>query len=114
MKTHPPTPSNLIVVLNHVESMPSDTIKIRESVNALAGLLHLRLACPTACGAQLVWSDHMKKKIQIHFGSTTTTPQTPVCGARKDVLDDPCPVHKKLPYSASPHGLRRNMSQLHY
>jgi hypothetical protein len=52
-ETHPPTPSDLIVGINHVEGMLSDTIKVCERVNALARPRRPP-ACLLACAMQLV------------------------------------------------------------
>jgi hypothetical protein len=73
---HPPTPSNLVVGLDRVASMLANTIKICESVKRSS-----TTTPPSPCMPYDLWSsirvvsNHMKKKILIQSGLTTTTSQ---------------------------------------
>jgi hypothetical protein len=88
-KTHPPTPSDLIAGIDHVEGMLSDTIKVCE-----------RVKCPRTTpstssmplglrNAAHVASRYMKCKIQIESGLYSQD-----CGSRGNHLDEPCPIHE--------------------
>jgi hypothetical protein len=94
-KTHPPTPSDLIAGIDHIEGMLSDTIKVCERVkrprttpSTSSMLLGLRNAAHVA-------SRYMKRKIQIEsvFNSQDR-------GSRRNHLDEPCPVHEKSKHTA--------------
>jgi hypothetical protein len=80
-ETHPPTP--------HVESMLSDTIKVCERVKrssrTVVPPLHMPLGLRNSARAV---SDHMKKKIQIQSGSTTTSLWKSQRSSRRPL---PCP-----------------------
>jgi hypothetical protein len=67
-KTHPPTPSDLIAGINHVEGMLSDTIKVCERVkrpHTTSSPSSIPLGLRNAAH---VTSRYMKHKIQIEFG----------------------------------------------
>jgi hypothetical protein len=94
-ETHPPTPSDLIVGIDRVEGMLSDTIKVRE-----------RVKCPRTTSspssmplglrnAAHVASHYMKRKIQIESG-----PKTQYHGSRRSHLDEPCPIHENSKHTA--------------
>jgi hypothetical protein len=89
-ETHPPTPSNLIAGINHVEGMIFDTIKVCECVK------HPRVTSSTSSmplglryTARLA-SRYMKRKFQIESG-----PKTQDHGSSRSHLDEPCPIHEK-------------------
>jgi hypothetical protein len=84
-KTHPPTPSDLIIGIDHVEDMLSDTIKICERVK------HPRTSSmPLGLhNAAHVASRYMKRKIQIESGLYHQDR-----GSRGNYLDEPCPIHE--------------------
>jgi hypothetical protein len=94
-ETHPPTPSDLITGIHHVESMLSNTIKIcehvkrpRTSSSTSSMPLGLRNAAHVA-------SRYMKRKIQIEYGHKTQD-----CGNCRNHLDEPCPIHEKSKHTA--------------
>jgi hypothetical protein len=89
-KTHPPTPSDLIAGIDHVEGMLSDTIKVcervkRPRVTSSPSSMPLGLR-----NAAHVASRYMKHKIQIESG-----PKTQDRGSHRIHLDEPCPIHEK-------------------
>jgi hypothetical protein len=88
-KTHPPTPSDLITEIDHVEGMLSDTIKVgkrvkrpRTTPSTSSMPLGLRNAAHVA-------SRYMKCKIQIESGLYSQDR-----GSRENHLDEPCPIHE--------------------
>jgi hypothetical protein len=88
-ETHPPTPSNLIVGIDHVEGMLSDTIKVCERIK-LPRRTSSTSSMPLGLrNASHVASRYMKRKIQINSG-----PKTPDRGSRRSHLDEPWPIHK--------------------
>jgi hypothetical protein len=94
-ETHPPTPNDLIVVIDHVEGILSNTIRIFERVkrphvtsSPSSMPLGLRNAAHMA-------SRYMKHKIQIESG-----PKTQDRGSRRSRLDEPCPIHEKSKHTA--------------
>jgi hypothetical protein len=93
---HPPTPRDLIAGLDRVESMLPDTIKAYERAKRPR-----RTTPPLPCmplslrNAAHAASRHMKKKIQIEFG--TNTPHRGNCRGH---LDDPCPIHEDSKHTA--------------
>jgi hypothetical protein len=85
-KIHPPTLSDLIMGIDHVKGMLSDTVKVYEHVKCPHGT-------PSSSSMPLglqntahVASRYMKCKIQIESG-----PKTPHRRNRKSHLDEPCP-----------------------
>jgi hypothetical protein len=96
-ETHPPTPSNLIVGINRVEGMLSDTIKVCERVQCSR-----RTSSPSSMplglrNAAHVPSRYMKRKIQIESG-----PKTPDCGSCRSHFDEPYPIHENPKHTARP------------
>jgi hypothetical protein len=94
-ETHPPTPSDLIAGIDHVEGMLSDTIKVCECVKrprrtSSSSSMPLGLQ-----NATHVASRYMNRKIQIESG-----PKTPDRGSRKSHLDEPCPIHENPKHTA--------------
>jgi hypothetical protein len=94
-ETHPPTPSDLIAGIDHVEGMLSDTIKVCECVKrprrtSSSSSMPLGLQ-----NAAHVASRYMNRKIQIEYG-----PKTPDRGSRRSHLDEPCPIHENPKHTA--------------
>jgi hypothetical protein len=94
-KTHPPTPSDLIAGIDHVEGMLSNTIKVCEHVKRprttpLTSSMPLGLR-----NAAHVASRYMKHKIQIESGLYSQDR-----GSRGNHLDKPCPIHKNSKHTA--------------
>jgi hypothetical protein len=94
-ETHPPTPSDLIARIDHVEDMLSNTIKVcehikrpRKTSSSSSMPLGLRNAAHVA-------SRYMKRKIQIESG-----PKTPDRRSRRSHLDEPCPIHENSKHTA--------------
>jgi hypothetical protein len=94
-ETHPPNASDLIVGINRVGGMLSNTIKVCERVkrprrtsSSSSMPLGLRKAAHVA-------SHYRKRKIQIESG-----PKTPDCGSHRSHLDDPCPIHENPKHRA--------------
>jgi hypothetical protein len=93
--THPPTPSDLIAGIDHVEGMLSDTIKVCESIK------RPRVTSSPSCmplglrNTAHVASRYMKRKIQIESG-----PNSQDRGSRRNHLDEPCPIHEKSKHTA--------------
>jgi hypothetical protein len=88
-ETHPPTLSNPIAGIDHVEGMLSDTVKVRERVkcprrtsSSSSMPLGLRNAAHVA-------SRYMKHKIQVESG-----PKIQDSGSRRSHLYEPCPIHE--------------------
>jgi hypothetical protein len=88
-ETHPPTPSDLIVWIDRVEGMLSDTIKVCERV---------KRSCRTSSSSSMplglrnaahVASRYMKRKIQVESG-----PKIQDRGSHRSHLDEPCPIHE--------------------
>jgi hypothetical protein len=88
-ETHPPTPSDLIVWIDRVEGMLSDTIKVCERV---------KRPCRTPSSSSMphglrnaahVASRYMKRKIQVESG-----PKIQDRGSHRSHLDEPCPIHE--------------------
>jgi hypothetical protein len=94
-KTHPPTPSDLIARIDHVEGMLSDTIKVCERVK------HPRMTSSSSSiplglrNAAHVASRYMKHKIQIESGHNSQDR-----GSHRNDLDEPCPIHEKSKHTA--------------
>jgi hypothetical protein len=95
MKTHPPTPSDLITEIDRVEGMLSNTIKVCEHVkhprrtSSSSGMpFGLRNTAHVA-------SRYMKGKFQIESG-----PKTQDRGSRRSHLDEPCPIHDNPKHTA--------------
>jgi hypothetical protein len=94
-ETHPPTPSDLIEGIDHVEGMLSDMIKICERVKRprrTSSSFSMPLGLRNTAHIE---SRYMKRKIQIEFG-----PKTPDCGSRRCHLDEPFPIHENLKHTA--------------
>jgi hypothetical protein len=100
-KTHPPTPSDLIAAIDRVESMLSDTIKVRERV---------KRPCSTSSSSSMplglhnaahVASRYMKRKIQIESRALTQDR-----GSRRSHLDEPYPIHENPKQTALLKGSR--------
>jgi hypothetical protein len=94
-ETHPPTQSDLIAGINHVEGMLSDTIEVRERVkrprrpsSSSSMPLGLRNAAHVA-------SRYMKRKIQIESGTHTQDR-----GSYRNHFDKPCPIHENPKHTA--------------
>jgi hypothetical protein len=93
--THPPTPSDLIAWIDHVEGMLSDTIKACERVE------HPRMTPSNSSmplglrNAAHVASRYMKRKIQIKSGLNSQDR-----GSRWNHLDVPCPIHESSKHTA--------------
>jgi hypothetical protein len=76
--------------------MLSDTIKVCESVKRSSRITAPPPRMPLGLrNSAHVVSDHMKKKIQIQSGSTSTS-----CRVCRGPLDDSCPVHEKAKHTA--------------
>jgi hypothetical protein len=94
-ESHPPTPSDLIVEIDRVEGMLSDTIKICECVK------RPRMTSSTSSmplglrNTAHVASRYMKRKIQIESG-----PKTQDRGSCRSHLDEPCPIYDKSKHTA--------------
>jgi hypothetical protein len=94
-KTHPPTPSDLIVGIDHVEGMLSDTIKVCERVKR-PHMTSSPSSMPLGLrNAAHVASHYMKCKIQIESGLNSQDR-----GSRRNHLNEPCPVHEKAKHIA--------------
>jgi hypothetical protein len=94
-KPHPPTSSDLIVRIDRVEGMLSDTIKVCERVkhphtNSSPSSMPLGLH-----NATRVASRYMKCKIQIESRLSSQDR-----GSYSNHLDEPCPVHEKSKHTA--------------
>jgi hypothetical protein len=85
-KTRPPTPSDLIVGIHRVESMLSDTIKIRERVKRPRTTSSTSSMPLGLRNTAHIASCYMKSKIQIESG-----PKTQDRGNCMNHLDEPCP-----------------------
>jgi hypothetical protein len=95
METHPPTPSDLIAGINHVEGMLSDTIKVRERVTRPRRTSSSSSMPLGLHNVAHVASRYMKHKIQIESG-----PKTPDRGSHRSHLDEPCPIHENPKHTA--------------
>jgi hypothetical protein len=94
-KTHPPTPSDLIARIDHVEGMLSDTIKVCECVKhprttPSTSSMHLGLR-----NAAHIASRYMKHKIQIESGLYSQDH-----GSRGNHPNEPCPIHENSKHTA--------------
>jgi hypothetical protein len=94
-ETHPPTPSDLVTGIDHVEGMLSDTIEIYERVKRPR-----RTSTPSSMPLGLrntahVASRYMKRKIQIKFGL-----ETPDRGSCRSHLDEPFCIHENPKHTA--------------
>jgi hypothetical protein len=94
-KTHPPTPSDLIARIDHVEGMLYDTIKVGERVkrprttpSTFSMPLGLRNAAHVA-------SRYMKRKIPIESGLYSQDR-----GSHMNHLNKPCPIHENSKHTA--------------
>jgi hypothetical protein len=90
LESHPPTPSDLIVGINRVEGMLSDTIKVCECVKrphrtSPSSSMPLGLR-NVAHGASRYY---MKSKIQTESGTCVQDR-----GSCRNYFDEPCPIHK--------------------
>jgi hypothetical protein len=88
-KTHPPTPSDLIAGIDHVEDMLSNTIKVCERVKCPRRTTSSSSMPLGLHNAAHVASRYMKCKIQIKSG-----PKTLDHGNHRSHLDEPCPIHQ--------------------
>jgi hypothetical protein len=87
-ETNPPTPHDLITVLDHVEDMVSDTIKVYERAKRPRRTSTPSPRMPLGLqNAAHVASHYMKNKIHIQSG-----PKIPHRGNCRGHLDDPCPT----------------------
>jgi hypothetical protein len=94
-ETHPPTPSDLITEINHVEGMLSDTIRVCERIKH-PDMTYSSPSMPLGlCNATHVASRYTKHKIQIKSG---LNPQDR--GSHSNHLDEPCPIHEKSKHTA--------------
>jgi hypothetical protein len=94
-ETHPPTPSDLIAGIDHVEGMLSNTIKVCERVKrprrtSSSSSMPLGLR-----NVAHVTSHNMKHKIQNESG-----PKTRDLGSRRSHLDEPYPIHENSKHTA--------------
>jgi hypothetical protein len=89
-ETHPPTPSDLIVGIDRVEGMLSDTIKVCERVKHPRTTLSPSSMPLGLRKATHVASRYMKRKIQIESG-----PNSQDRGSRRNHFDEPCPIYEK-------------------
>jgi hypothetical protein len=94
-KTHPPTPSDPIAGIHHVESMLSDTIKIcerdkRPRMTSSTSSMPLGLR-----NAAHVASRYMKRMIRIESG-----PKTQDHRNYRNHFDEPFPIHEKSKHTA--------------
>jgi hypothetical protein len=94
-ETHPPTPSDLIAGIDHVEGMLSDTIKVCERIKRPCTTSSPSSKPLGLCNAARVASRYMKRKIQIERG-----PKTQDHGSCRSHLDEPCPIHEKSKHIA--------------
>jgi hypothetical protein len=94
-ETHPPTPSDLIVGINRVEGMLSDTIKVCEHVKRPRRTSSSPSMPLGFHNAAHVANRYMKRKIQIESG-----PKTQDRGSRSSHLDKPCPIHENSKHTA--------------
>jgi hypothetical protein len=95
-ETHPPTPSDLIVGINRVEGMLSDTIKVCDRVKhprTTSSPPSMPLGLRTVAH---VASRFMKRKIQIE-----SRPKTQGRKSCRNYLDEPCPIHEKSKHTVS-------------
>jgi hypothetical protein len=88
-ETHPPTPSDLIVGIDRVEGMLSDTIKVCEHIKRPRRISSSSSMPLGLRNATHVASRYMKRKIQIEFG-----PKIQDRESCRSHLDEPCPIHK--------------------
>jgi hypothetical protein len=96
-ETHPPTPSDLIAGIDHVECMLSDTIKVCERVKrprSRTPLSPSNMALGLQNAAHIA-SRYMKCQIQIE-----SRPKTPDRGNHRSHLDEPCPIHENPKHTA--------------
>jgi hypothetical protein len=94
-ETHPPTPSDLIAGIDHVEGMLSDMIKVCERVKRPRRTSSSSSMPFGLHNAAHVASRYMNCKIQIEYG-----PKTPDRGSRRSHLDEPCPIHDNSKHKA--------------
>jgi hypothetical protein len=94
-KTHPATPSDLIVGIDRVKGMLSDTIKVCERVKRPCTTPSTSSMPLGLCNAAHVASRYMKRKIQIESGLNSQ-----VRGSRGNHLDEPCSIHEKSKHTA--------------
>jgi hypothetical protein len=94
-KTHPPTPSDLIAGINHVEDMLSNMIKVWERVKRPRRTSSSSSMPLGLLNASHVASRYMKRKIQIESG-----PKTPDRGNRRSHLDEPYLIHENPKHTA--------------
>jgi hypothetical protein len=94
-ETHPPTPSDQIAGIDHVEGMLSDTIKVCERVKRPRTTSSPSSMPLGLRNADRVASRYMKCKIQIKSG-----PKTQDRGSYRSHLDEPCPIHEKSKHIA--------------
>jgi hypothetical protein len=94
-ETHPPTPSDLTVGIDHVEDMLSDTIKVCECVKRPRRTSSSSSMPRGLRNVAHVASRYMKHKIQIEFRT-----KTPYHGNRRSHLDEPCLIHENPKHMA--------------
>jgi hypothetical protein len=111
-ENHPPTPSDLIAGIHHVEGMLSDTIKVCERVKC-SRMTSSTSSMPLGLrNATHVASRFMKQKIQIE-----SEPKTQDRGSCRNHLDEPYPIHEKSKHTARQchvlKKLRRSLTMAH-
>jgi hypothetical protein len=94
-ETHPPTPSDLIIGIDRVEGMLSDTIKVCEHIKRPRRISSSSSMPLGLRNATHVASRYMKRKIQIEFG-----PKIQDRESCRSHLDEPCPIHKNPKHTA--------------
>jgi hypothetical protein len=95
LETHPPTPSDLIAGIDHVEGMLSDTIKVCERVKRPRTISSPSSMPLGLHNAARVASRYMKRKIQ-----NESRPKTQDRGSCRSHLDEPYPIHEKSKHTA--------------
>jgi hypothetical protein len=94
-ETHPPTPSDLIVGINRVEGMLSDTIEVCECVKRPHRTSSSSITPLGLQNADHVASRYMKCKIQIESGTHTKDR-----GSCRNHLDKPYPIYENPKHTA--------------
>jgi hypothetical protein len=111
-ESHPPAPSDLIVGINRVEDMLSNTIKVCERIKRPR-----RTSSPSCMplglrNAAHVASCYMKRKIQIESGLKTQDR-----GSCRSHLEEPCPIRENPKHTAHQchvlKKLRRSLTAAH-
>jgi hypothetical protein len=94
-KSHPPTPSDLIVGIDRAGDMISDTIKVCERVKRPRTTPSTSSMPLGLRNAARVASRYMKRKIQIESGLNSQDR-----GSCRNHLDEPCPIHENPKHTA--------------